>query len=225
MIPSAYAFTPVIKRTKGRFVSVTVDTGITTGAPSTLAGATITDDVEFTGAVFNFNDADVAIGAGGSLNVACETELSGNFSYVGALAQFGGAINFLSTSVVQFLGASVRLGDTIASVIDLRGTLTTGNGGRIIEKTIYGYDSNATLSDNTVRRIVYHQSLLTADHTLTIDFSTFVEFQALDVINTGLYNLTVSIAGYGVVSAIGPGNGKKKIEFVRAAGFWTWVVI
>lgn len=225
MIPSAYAFTPVVKRTKGRFVSVTVDTGITTGATSTLAGASITGDVEFTGAVFNFNDAEVAIGSGGSLNVGGDVELAGNFSYVGALAQFGGTVNFTTASTVSFLGSNTRLGNTIASVIDLRGTLTTVNGGRILEKTIYGYNTDWTLTDNTVRRVVYTATTLTNNHTITIDFSSFVEFQTLDITNVSLFNLDVYIAGYGLVGTLGPGSGKKKIEFVRITSQWTWVIL
>ena len=57
MIPSAYTFTPTVKRNKGRFVSVVIDTALASNGTTTLNGASITNDVEFTGAVFDFNDA------------------------------------------------------------------------------------------------------------------------------------------------------------------------
>jgi hypothetical protein len=230
VIQSAYVSVPTIKRVNGNFVTIAVTGNGTVAGNFTVTGAgtfgslTTGGDLTVGGSTVDLGTA--AVGGSGDFSwstgefvVSCPI-----VTLDSPVGQLGGTWSALTSSTVNLLGA-VRLGNTIASPVDLRGTLTTANGGRIIEKSIYGSNTDATLSDNTVRRIIYTPTTLSADHTLMIDFASFVEFQALDVINNGLFNLTVSVAGYGVVTAIGPGSGKRKIEFVRITSAWTWVIL
>jgi hypothetical protein len=229
VIPSAYVSVPTFKRTNGNFVTLAVTGNGTVAGTLGVTGAVTVGSLETVG--------DLTVGGStvdlGIANVGGGGEFSwGGFFFVSSpeltldspIGQLSGTWSAPASSSVSLLGAS-RIGQDNSKTCDLRATLTTANGGRIIEKSIYGSNTDATLSDNTVRRVIYTPSTLTADHTLLIDFASFVEFQSLDVINTGTFNLTVSIAGYGVVNAIGPGTGKRKIEFTRVAASWNWVVL